>query len=285
MKQIPILILIARTVSGDADGMASLSEIEDSDSEDESRYREYHNDHSTFQTPTKTRNKNSFPLYYNRSPLLGITPIQTLAITPLHISTPLQLTPAQHPHLSYTYTTPFKLTMSYSSSPTPIPSQDNCEDKEVSNEELSGGIVESTQDDDRTYSFQLDSNEPKNDSHNNYVFTDQEKQKIEGVMKEEYLNLSRDERKMISHQSDLHLYSKIGKDIVKMIQEHGVSSNKIIHLIGTLSRVMTKKEAERLMMCNICSNRWRTAKQHVKLYGSAMPNLEPRIIKHRRRVE
>ena len=39
LKQIPILIVIARTVSGDADGMASLSEIEDSNSEDESRYQ------------------------------------------------------------------------------------------------------------------------------------------------------------------------------------------------------------------------------------------------------
>ena len=48
------------SVSDDGDDMASLSNIEESNSEDESKCSKYHNDCSTFQIPTKTNNKDFF---------------------------------------------------------------------------------------------------------------------------------------------------------------------------------------------------------------------------------
>ena len=80
-----------------------------------------------------------------------------------------------------------------------------------------------------------------------------------------------------SSSDDLQLYVNIGKDILKIIQDKGISSKEVT--------IMTKSEAEQLMKVCITNNRWRKARQHLKLYGSGMPCLEAKVIYHRRRIE
>ena len=99
---------------------------------------------------------------------------------------------------------------------------------------------------------------------------------VNNVLQEEYPHLNQDERynqlfKQIFPGNELGMYSKIGEDVVEVIREKGVSSNKVIHLLASLCGKLTKNEAEKLINCHISSYKWSQARKHRRKFGSAMP--------------
>ena len=50
--------------------------------------------------------------------------------------------------------------------------------------------------------------------------------------------------------------------------------------MSTLSKSMTKRDAEKLVGKNITSNRWMNARRHGQQYGVGMPNSQQKIVHH-----
>ena len=97
----------------------------------------------------------------------------------------------------------------------------------------------------------------------------------------------------------------VGKRIAHIIAVEGHSSSKVTHLLSCLFAIMTKADAEKMILKEIdsmpseeekrmalkkfgkeiSSRRWRNAGLHEKNYGVGLPNTDPHQVNHRRRLE